>query len=107
MMTRPEMYLHKRADVRLRVRARAMLRSAGAVAACEVRNLSAGGIEVSGTARVPGVGERVEIKLFAHGIELGPLAAETVRRTDHGVAFKFLHPDPGARRRVVEAIARM
>lgn len=107
MMNRPEMYLHKRADVRLRVKARAMLRSAGAVADCEVRNLSAGGIEVSGASRLPGVGERVELKLFARGVELGPLAAETVRRTDQGVAFRFLHPDPGARRRVVEAIARM
>lgn len=101
------MYLHKRADVRLRVKARAMLRSAGGVCACEVRNLSAGGVEVSGAKALPGVGERVELKLFAPGIELGPLAAETVRRTTHGVAFRFLHRDANARQRVVEALARM
>jgi len=101
------MYLHKRADVRLKVRARAMLRRSGGVSACEVRNLSAGGVELSAPKAEPGVGERVELKLFGQGVELGPLEAETVRLTAGGVAFRFLHADPGARRRVVEAIARM
>jgi hypothetical protein len=101
------MYLHQRSEVRLRVRAQAMVRAAGRVEECRVRNLSAGGIEIHTATLNPPVGERVELKLFAGEVELGPLRAEVVRRTQHGVAFKFLHADPAARRRVLDAIARM
>jgi hypothetical protein len=107
MMTRPEMYLHQRADVRLRVRARAMLRAAGKVVSCQVRNLSAGGVELYTPTAVPAIGERVELKFFGNGVELGPLPAETVRRSRYGVAFKFEGVDAALRRRILDALARM
>ena len=107
MMTRPEMYLHQRAEVRLRVRARAVIRSGGRVSRCSVRNLSAGGAEVYTPTVVPPVGGFVDLMLLSNGVELGPLAAQVVRRTRYGVAFKFLDVDAEARRRIIDAIARM
>jgi len=101
------MYLHPRADVRLRVRARAMLRIGGKVVTCQVRNLSAGGVELYTPTVVPAVGERVEVKLFGSEVELGPLTAETVRRSRYGVAFKFAAVDAGLRHRILDALARM
>jgi hypothetical protein len=40
-------------------------------------------------------------------VELGPLPAEVVRRTQYGVAFRFLGVDAEVRRRILDAIARM
>jgi hypothetical protein len=107
MMTRPEMYLHQRADVRLRVRARAVIRTQGRVVRCNVRNLSAGGVEVYTPTQVPPVGAHAEIVLLSTGVEVGPLSGEVVRRTRYGVAFKFLHADPAGRRSILDALARM
>ena len=106
-MSRPEMYLHQRAEVRLRVQARALIRFGGQVSRCNVRNLSAGGAEVYTPTRVPSVGESVELLLRSNGVELGPLSAEVVRRTQYGVAFRFLGVDAVVRRRILDAIARM
>jgi hypothetical protein len=107
MMSRPEMYLHQRAEVRLRVKARAVIRADGRVARCPVRNLSAGGVEVYTPTVIPPVGARVELKLLASAVELGPLAAEVVRRSRYGVAFRFLDVDEDGRRRILDAIAHM
>lgn len=101
------MYLHQRAEVRLRVQAEAAIRFAGQLVRCNVRNLSAGGAEVYTPTRVPPVGGRVELTLSSSDVELGPLAGEVVRRTQYGVAFRFLEIDPDARRRILDAIARM
>lgn len=101
------MYLHQRAEVRLRVQARAAIRFQGKVAQCNVRNLSAGGAEVYTPTVVPPVGGRVDLVVRSGGVQLGPLAAEVVRRTQYGVAFKFLDVDTQARHRILDAIARM
>ena len=107
MMNRPDMYLHQRADVRLRVQASAAIRFAGQVSHCDVRNLSAGGAEVYTPTRVPPVGGEVELTLRSDAAQLGPLAAEVVRRTQYGVAFRFLGVDAEGRHRILDAIARM
>jgi hypothetical protein len=107
MLSRPEMYLHQRADIRIRVRARAIIDLQGGVVRCPVRNLSAGGVEVYGPRKAPAVGTRAEIVLLADGVNLGPLRAELVRPTRHGVAFRFLDVDRQLRARILAAIARM
>jgi hypothetical protein len=107
MLSRVETYPHKRADVRLRVRGRAVIRSAGRVLRCTVRNLSAGGVEVYTPTLVPPLGSRVELVLLASDTEIGPLAAEVVRRTAYGIAFRFVDLDADRRRRLIEGIARM
>jgi hypothetical protein len=84
-----------------------VIRFAGQAVRCSVRNLSAGGTEVYTPTRVPAIGERVELVLLGSGVELGPLSAEVVRRTQYGVAFRFLDVDAAARRRILDSIARM
>jgi hypothetical protein len=107
MHNRPDVYRHQRAEIRLQVQARALIELDDGALRCAVRNVSAGGVEVFGHRRSTPPGTRAQIVLLADGIHLGPLRAELVRHTNHGVAFRFLDVDAPLRKRILSALALM
>jgi len=101
------MYPHQRAEIRLRVRAKALLSFDRNEGKARVRNLSAGGVEVYRPEPRPKVGTRAHVVLQGDDVELGPLEAEVVRDTSYGVAFRFLDIDSDQRLEILAAMQRL
>lgn len=101
------MYVHQRAEIRLRVRADALLSFDRNEGQARVRNLSAGGVEVYRPEPRPAVGTRAHVVLVGDDVRLGPLSAEVVRDTSYGVAMKFLGIDPELRLEILAAMQRL
>ena len=104
---RPDMYPHQRAEIRIRVRARALFQMQGELGQGQVRNLSAGGVEIRNPEPAPKVGTEARIMLHSGDVHLGPLRGEVVRETQSGVAFRFLRVDEATRAQILDAMMQM
>ena len=104
---RPDMYPHQRAEIRLKVRAGAFYHSTAGGGRGRVRNLSAGGVEISDPQPKLPVGADAEIHLIGGGLRVGPVRGEVVRETATGIAFRFTNVDSDLRRDLVTALQRM
>lgn len=104
---RPEIYRHQRAEIRLTVRADALLSCAGRAARGRVRNLSAGGVEISNPVPRPAVGDKARLALISGDLRLDKLEGEVVRETATGVALRFTNVDAAKRREILQALQRM
>ncbi len=73
----------------------------------QVRNISAGGVEISDPQPKLQVGTKVKVGIVSPGIRLGPLQAEVVRETHVGIALQFLGIDPAMRSEILTELRRL
>ena len=73
----------------------------------QVRNISAGGVEISDPQPKLQVGTKVKVGIVSPGIRLGPLQAEVVRETHVGIALQFLGIDPTTRSEILTELRRL
>lgn len=73
----------------------------------KVRNISAGGVEISDPQPKIQVGTKVKVGIVSPGIRLGPLQAEVVRETHVGIALRFLGIDPATRSEILTELGRL
>lgn len=71
-----------------------------------MRNISAGGVEISDPQPCPELGSRIEVSIVSADTRLGPLRAEVVRETDAGIALRFLGIDAETRCLVLRELTR-
>lgn len=71
-----------------------------------VRNISAGGVEISDPQPRLEVGARVRVGIVSADARLGPLQAEVVRDTEAGIALRFLDIDAATRSQILRELTR-
>jgi hypothetical protein len=118
----PGAHQHARAEIRIEVDAAALFSLTKALLSDptlskggrrrpfghgRVRNISAGGVEISDPQPRLEVGARVKIGIVSADVRLGPLQAEVVRDTEAGIALRFLDMDAATRSQILRELTRL
>jgi hypothetical protein len=94
-----------RKDPRISVEGSALWSAGRVEGSCELRNLSAGGAEISRAHAVMRVGDRMLVTLLIGSLRFESVRVEVVRTGGDGLGLRFLEPSPEMRAQI-EALVR-